>query len=73
MTDTEYEKRITSLELKLMEQDQMLNDLSDMVNRQWQELESVQAKLKSAHTRIISLEDSLPASDGTAAEKPPHY
>ncbi len=73
MSDQELDKRITSLELKLMEQDQMLNDLSDMVNRQWQEIESLQAKLKSAHTRIISLEDSLPAAEGTAAEKPPHY
>ncbi|WP_025899100.1 SlyX family protein [Sneathiella glossodoripedis] len=72
MTETEFDKRLTALELKLMDQDQMITDLSDMVNRQWQEIESLQAKLKTAHSRIVSLEDSLPAP-GASAEKPPHY
>ena len=70
MTDT-LETRLTELEIKLMDQDRTVQDLSDMVNRQWQEIEKLTAKLTSAHARIISLEDNMP--DGISVEKPPHY
>src|SRR5690606_29522204 len=33
------DRRLTELELKFMEQEQALSELSDMVNRQWQEIE----------------------------------
>ncbi len=72
MTDTNTDQRITNLELKLMDQEETVNDLSDMVNKQWQELERLKAKLTTAHARIISLEESLPAG-GTDNQKPPHY
>ncbi|WP_339634822.1 SlyX family protein [uncultured Sneathiella sp.] len=65
------EKRLTDLELKFTEQEQTIGELSDMVNRQWQEIELLKRKLVSAHDRIISLEGTLPASSD--AEKPPHY
>jgi len=72
MTDTNTDQRITNLELKLMDQEQTVHDLSDMVNQQWQELERLKAKLTTAHARIISLEESLPAG-GADNQKPPHY
>jgi len=65
------EKRFTDLELKLMEQEQTLIELSDIVNRQWQEIEQLKRKLTSAHDRIVTLEDTLP--DTAGHEKPPHY
>ncbi|MBL4740701.1 MAG: SlyX family protein [Sneathiella sp.] len=65
------EDRLNSLELQAMEQDLILQDLSDMVNKQWKEIERLKAKLSVASERIITLEDNLPTSD--AAHKPPHY
>ncbi len=65
------EKRLTELELKFTEQEQTISDLSDIVNRQWQEIEALKRKLVSAHDRLLSLEDTLPATPD--AEKPPHY
>lgn len=72
MTDTNTDQRITNLELKLMDQEETIHDLSDMVNKQWQELERLKAKLTSAHSRIMSLEEGLPAG-GADNQKPPHY
>ncbi|MBL4908124.1 MAG: SlyX family protein [Sneathiella sp.] len=70
MSDT-TEERFTVLELKLMDQEQMVQDMSDILNNQWLEIERLKAKLSSAQDRLLSLEDNLPASSG--AEKPPHY
>ncbi|TNE38894.1 MAG: SlyX family protein [Alphaproteobacteria bacterium] len=64
------EQRLTDLEIRLAEQDQTLQDLSDMVNRQWQEIELLKRKLTQANDRIVTLEEALPDA---AAEKPPHY
>lgn len=65
------DKRLTDLELKFMEQEQAISELSDIVNRQWQEIEQLKRKLTHAHDRIVTLEDAVPASSGV--EKPPHY
>ncbi len=65
------EKRLTDLELKITEQDQVINDLSDMVGAQWHEIEKLIARLTTAQERIVTLEESLPASN--QVEKPPHY
>ncbi len=65
------DKRLTDLELKFMEQEQAISELSDIVNRQWQEIEQLKRKLSHTHERIVTLEDTLPASPGN--EKPPHY
>ncbi|MBO0335048.1 SlyX family protein [Sneathiella sp. CAU 1612] len=59
------------MELKFMEQDQAIAELSDIVNRQWQEIEQLKRKLSHTHERIISLEDAVPAP--STNEKPPHY
>ncbi|OUR77066.1 hypothetical protein A9Q83_12680 [Alphaproteobacteria bacterium 46_93_T64] len=65
------EDRLTALEMKITDQDETLQDLSEMVNSQWKEIEKLRAKLTTAHARINSLEDSLPT--GSSAERPPHY
>lgn len=65
------DKRLTDLELKFMEQEHALSELSDIVNRQWQEIEALKRKLLQANDRIVTLEDALPSS--TDREKPPHY
>ena len=65
------DKRLTDLELKFMEQEHALAELSDIVNRQWQEIEALKRKLLQANDRIVTLEDALPSTPGH--EKPPHY
>ncbi|MAL79748.1 MAG: hypothetical protein CMN55_11675 [Sneathiella sp.] len=65
------DKRLMELELKFMEQEQMVSELSEMLNRQWQEIELLKNKLTRAQDRLITLEETLPASPGH--EKPPHY
>ena len=67
----EIETRLTDLEMKLMDQEQTVQDLSDMVNLQWQEIERLKAKLVSAQERLVTLEESLPGQN--QPEKPPHY
>ncbi len=70
MSDT-TEERFTNLELKLMDQEQMIQDMSDMLNSQWQEIEKLRAKLTSTQQRLFSLEENRPGENN--AEKPPHY
>jgi SlyX protein len=65
------EPRLNDIELKLMEQEHALNDLSDVVNKQWQEIEKLKRQLSRAGDRIDTLEEALP--DGAPVEKPPHY
>lgn len=65
------DERFAVLELKMMDQEQMVQEMSDMLNKQWEEIERLRAKLTSAQDRLMSLEESLPASSD--AEKPPHY
>ncbi len=67
----ETDSRLNSLEMKLMDQEQIVQDLSDMVNQQWQEIERLKAKLVSAQERLVTLEESLPGQN--QPEKPPHY
>lgn len=65
------DNRLTDLEIKFMEQEQAISELSDIVNRQWQEIEQLKRKLIHAHDRIVTLEDAAP--DAPANDKPPHY
>lgn len=70
MTDV-MEERFAVLEQKIMHQEETIQELSDILNKQWRDIELIQRKLTTAQDRLMSLEDSLPASGGV--EKPPHY
>lgn len=65
------EERLTKLEITVSEQEAAIQDLSDVVNQQWQEIEKLQSKLKVTHSRLVSLEENMPSS--SQVEKPPHY
>lgn len=70
MTDA-MEERFAVLEQKIMHQEETIQELSDILNKQWRDIELIQRKLTTAQDRLMSLEDSLPASG--SVEKPPHY
>ena len=52
------------------EQQQMLDDLSEVLTRQTKDIEALKARLSASDNRIAELEAGLPAP---ANEKPPHY
>ncbi len=62
--------RIDRLEIHVAEQQQMLDDLSEVLTRQTREIEALKARLSQSDNRIAELEAGLPAP---ASEKPPHY
>lgn len=69
---TADQEMITKLESLLMHQDQQIQDLSEMVNRQWQEIDLLKRKLGRTENRLNSLEN--PEEDqGPVHEVPPHY
>jgi SlyX protein len=71
---TDLNDRIDELEIKAAHQEQQLNDLSDMVSKQWKLIERLGGQLTKANSRIESLE-SIPQGEkqDLMDEKPPHY
>lgn len=69
---TTNETRLAEIEQILTHQDQQIQDLSDMVNQQWKEIDRLKKHLSQARTRLENLEN--PSESGTLADdKPPHY
>jgi SlyX protein len=60
------EDRVTELEMALAHQDQTINDLSDMINRQWNEIERLKRELQ----RLDSMKADRPPDED---QPPPHY
>lgn len=63
--------RINNLEEIVATQDRQINDLSDMVNAQWKEIDRLKLLIKKADAKIQSLEDGADAPEANAP--PPHY
>lgn len=68
---TDLENRLNELEMQIAEQDRTLQDMSEMVSQQWDEIDRLKRKVTTASERIVSLEENLPQND--SIEKPPHY
>jgi SlyX protein len=65
-------QRVTELELKLAHQEQALEDLSDMVTRQWQVIDRLEREVRRLSEQLVDLE----GAGKTTAPKdapPPHY
>jgi len=60
------EDRVNELEMALAHQDQTISDLSEMINRQWKEIEKLQRELG----RLDATKADLPPEEDQA---PPHY
>ena len=74
--------RLTKLEMMVAHQDRQIQDLSDMISRQWKDidvlklrLERVTKQLRESSSAIYdpAQEGDLSVADIAAAEKPPHY
>ncbi|MEO1039443.1 MAG: SlyX family protein [Pseudomonadota bacterium] len=62
--------RIDQLEMRVAEQDRMLEELSEVMASQQKDIERLRARLTRSDDRIAELEAGLP---NAASEKPPHY
>lgn len=75
------EEIIASLEASLAHHEQQIQDLSDMVNQQWKEIDRLKSALIKANDKIEEIQNSgdkssdkpMSVSEMAAAEKPPHY
>ncbi|MEZ0260917.1 MAG: SlyX family protein [Alphaproteobacteria bacterium] len=65
------EEKITKIEEVLMHQAEQINALSEMVTRQWDEIDLLKRHIKKLQGTLSELGDSqgVPAAD----QKPPHY
>lgn len=75
------EEKHSKVEETLAHQEQQILDLSDMVSRQWDEIDLLKTQLQRLKSKVGTLEDNIPDSDGAglsvseiaARDKPPHY
>jgi SlyX protein len=63
---------LTDIETTLAFHDKTINDLSDVLNQQWAEIEKLKRQLKMANNKIEELESSAGQSDESNV-KPPHW
>ena len=68
---TNIDQRIIDLETKISFQDKSIEDLSDSVYRQQQQLTELEKKIQALQKRIES--DQNGDSEIRPQEKPPHY
>ncbi|MGB1077817.1 MAG: SlyX family protein [Bdellovibrionales bacterium] len=54
-----------------LDKEQQIQDLSEMVNAQWKEIDRLKILLKKTEDKIISIEDSIESPE--ANSPPPHY
>jgi SlyX protein len=66
---TDLNTRIIELETRSAEQQLTIDELSDMIARQWQKIDEMTALTKSMRGKIQTLEERLPEDD----VPPPHY
>lgn len=76
------EDKLQQIEITLAHQEQQIQDLNDMINRQWQDIDTLKKILKKTQDKLGEIEsgtttndptDGLSVSELAAQEKPPHY
>ena len=68
------EERLNEVEIMLVHQEQQIQDLSEVIEKQWKEIDALKAKLRMTEGKIEELELSAQGQGGPAADqKPPHY
>ena len=66
------DNRITELEVQLSHQNATIDELNDVVARQWHEIDLLKKKMSRLTGRLEQVEDSAPK--GPADDQPPpHY
>ena len=73
------EDKIQTIETTLAHHEMQIQDLSDMINMQWKEIQRLKSQIEKAHAKISEIESSdsegepQSVAEIAASEKPPHY
>ena len=75
------ERKLTGIEETLAHQEQRISDLSEMVTRQWEEIDRLKARMGHLLDKVDYLEQNtgksetagLSVTEVAARNKPPHY
>ncbi len=75
------ENKLNHIEEMMAHQEQQIHDLSEMVNRQWQEIDLLKKQLEKTNAKLGVLEETagdsesegLSVTEQAARDKPPHY
>ncbi|CCQ74392.1 SlyX family protein [Magnetospira sp. QH-2] len=70
---TNDSERLVELEMRLVEQERLTQDLSDMVAEQWKVIDALRLVTDRLKDRVIAAEDRLDVSAPPAHDPPPHY
>ena len=68
---SDFADRLMVLESRMVHQDTTIDDLNNMVKKQWAEIEILQRDLSEQRARLVRIESDLNPSQ--IYEKPPHY
>lgn len=66
------EARLVELEVRYTHQERALEELSDVVYRQQQLIDTLERRVKALEKRLVDLGEPVPARD-PKDEVPPHY
>jgi SlyX protein len=66
------EKRLNELEAHVAEQDNVIEELSDVLAKQWAEITDLNAKIEYLKSKTREAEDGTDSDAGSEAP-PPHY
>lgn len=62
---------MAKLEMLVAEQDKTIEEMSDVIARQWTEIETLRRKLELFEKRFAALEEQ--SAPETPVTRPPHY
>ena len=66
----ELESRVVDLEIQITHQANTIDDLSQMVSRQWDIIDRLTRQVTMLQDSLVELEENLPPP---TVDKPPHY
>lgn len=67
------EERINEVEIMLVHQERKIEELSEVIEKQWKEIDALKAKLRITEGKIEELELAAEGDVPAADQKPPHY
>ena len=65
--------RLADLEARFTHTERILQDLSDVTNQQWAQIDRLENKLKQLKERTAELEQQQSDFGKLSEERPPHY
>ncbi len=71
--DTEVSVRLADLEARFVHAERTLQDLSEVTNQQWKQIDRLENQVKQLKERTAELERYKNDGGALSEERPPHY